>query len=250
MAVYAHGVCGTIGGGHLEWQALAKAQAWLLQGMPGAAMTERLALGPALGQCCGGAVQLRWSALTQAQWPQVQVRLQPARTPVALFGAGHVGQALVRVLAPLPFTVQWFDSREAAFPSDVGHARVHMEHSQPVQAAVPDIAPQALVLVMSFSHTEDLDIVTACLRRQRVHGDLPFIGLIGSATKWALFQRRLQERGFGASEVARITCPIGMPGIDGKEPEVIAVAVAAQLLQQRALQMAQCAEPQGLDAAQ
>jgi xanthine dehydrogenase accessory factor len=84
---------------------------------------------------------------------------------------------------------------------------------------------------MSFSHAEDLDIVIACLRRIREHDDLPFVGLIGSKTKWASFRHRLQERGFGAAEIQRITCPIGVPGITGKEPEVIAVAVAAQLLQ-------------------
>ena len=84
---------------------------------------------------------------------------------------------------------------------------------------------------MSFSHAEDLDVVAPCLRRQRAQGDLPFIGLIGSHTKWATFRHRLQERGFTAEELAQVTCPIGVPGIAGKQPEVIAVAVAAQLLQ-------------------
>jgi xanthine dehydrogenase accessory factor len=86
------------------------------------------------------------------------------------------------------------------------------------------------VLIMSFSHAEDLDIVAACLRRQRERADLPYIGLIGSKTKWATFRHRLAERGFGAQELAQVTCPIGMPGIRGKEPEVIAVSVAAQIL--------------------
>ena len=90
---------------------------------------------------------------------------------------------------------------------------------------------RARVVIMSFSHGEDLDVVAACLKRQRVAGDLPYIGLIGSATKWATFRRRLQERGFTEEELAHVTCPIGVPGITGKEPEVIAVAVAAQLLQ-------------------
>jgi xanthine dehydrogenase accessory factor len=84
---------------------------------------------------------------------------------------------------------------------------------------------------MSFSHAEDLDIVVACLHRLRERNDLPFIGLIGSQTKWATFRHRLEDRGFSGEEIARITCPIGVPGIMGKEPEVIAVAVAAQLLQ-------------------
>jgi len=87
------------------------------------------------------------------------------------------------------------------------------------------------VLIMSFSHAEDLDVVAACLRRQRQQQDLPFIGLIGSKTKWATFSHRLAERGFSPAELAQVTCPIGVPGIHGKQPEVIAVAVAAQLLQ-------------------
>jgi xanthine dehydrogenase accessory factor len=87
------------------------------------------------------------------------------------------------------------------------------------------------VLIMSFSHAEDLDVVAACLRRQRERGDLPFIGLIGSRSKWATFRHRLHERGFAEAELAQVTCPIGVPGIAGKAPEVIAVAVAAQLLQ-------------------
>jgi xanthine dehydrogenase accessory factor len=108
---------------------------------------------------------------------------------------------------------------------------VDCEHSNPVQAAVADLAPGSRVLIMSFSHAEDLDIVVACLKRQRERGDLPFVGLIGSQTKWATFRHRLEDRGFSAEDIAHITCPIGVPGITGKEPDVIAVAVVAQLLQ-------------------
>jgi len=85
--------------------------------------------------------------------------------------------------------------------------------------------------MMSFSHAEDLDILAACLQRARQHNDLPYIGLIGSDTKWATFRHRLEAKGFGPDDFARVTCPIGIPGIAGKQPEVIAVAVAAQLLQ-------------------
>ena len=232
MAVAPGALVGTIGGGHLEWQAQQLALAWLAQGLQGPPREQRLALGPSLGQCCGGAVQLRCSALYAQDWAATAARLQAVRAPVALFGAGHVGQALVRVLQPLPFHVHWLDSREDAFPTAPG-AYVQCEHAQPVHDAVVDLPAQSLVLVMSFSHAEDLDIVSACLRRQRARGDLPFVGLIGSATKWALFQKRLTERGFTPQEVAHITCPIGVPGVPGKEPEVIALAVAAQLLQQR-----------------
>ena len=146
-----------------------------------------------------------------------------------MFGGGHVGRALIHVLGNLPFAVRWIDSRDEIFPADLP-ANVSCEHSDPVQAAVGDLAPQSSVLIMSFSHAEDLDIVAACLKRLREKNDLRFIGLIGSRTKWATFSRRLQERRFTPQELARVTCPIGLPGITGKAPEVIAVSVAADLL--------------------
>ncbi|MCE1190718.1 MAG: xanthine dehydrogenase accessory protein XdhC [Acidovorax sp.] len=231
MAVFADRTVGTIGGGHLELQAIDEARQ-RLRGAGGPPQ-RRYALGPSLGQCCGGVVFLGFQVVGGADLAvgsALRVRLMPPRHPVALFGGGHVGHALVRVLAPLPFALTWVDSRDGIFPRSVPEG-VQCEHSDPVQAAVPDLAPGTRVLVMSFSHAEDLDIVAACLRRQRERGDLPFIGLIGSKTKWATFSHRLRERGFAPDELARITCPIGVPGIPGKEPEVIAVAVAAQLLQ-------------------
>ncbi|MBU1361850.1 MAG: XdhC family protein, partial [Gammaproteobacteria bacterium] len=109
-------------------------------------------------------------------------------------------------------------------------AQIETEHSDPVQDAVAHLAPGSRVLIMSFSHAEDFGVVVACLRRLRERDDLPYVGLIGSKTKWATFRHRLEARGFSDAEMDRITCPIGVPGIRGKEPEVIAVAVAAQLL--------------------
>ncbi|MBI5275411.1 MAG: xanthine dehydrogenase accessory protein XdhC [Burkholderiales bacterium] len=228
MAVSADSVEGTIGGGHLEFEAIAQARA-LLAGQGGEAVV-RYPLGPSLGQCCGGVAHLRFRSVTAGELAQARAQLASALAPVALFGGGHVGQALVRVLGTLPFEVTWVDSRDEIFPAEVP-ANVHCEHSDPVQAAVGGLRPGSRVLVMSFSHAEDLDIVAACLKRQRVHGDLPYIGLIGSKTKWAVFRHRLEQRGFSADELARVTCPIGVPGIAGKQPGVIAVAVAAQLLQ-------------------
>lgn len=228
MAVFAAGVAGTIGGGHLELQAIEEARRRLSQ--TGGEPVLRYPLGPSLGQCCGGVVHLRYERLGAADVPGLAQRLAAPLAPLALFGGGHVGKALVRVLATLPFAVTWIDSRDEIFPDDVP-GNVRCEHSDPVQAAVADLAPGSRVLVMSFSHAEDLDIVAACLKRLRERGDLPYVGLIGSKTKWATFRHRLEERGFGAEELARITCPIGIPGITGKEPEVIAVSVAAQLLQ-------------------
>jgi len=236
MGVFADAVVGTIGGGHLEFDAMARARALLAApgepSVPQNAVPLRLrfALGPSLGQCCGGVVHLAFERVSASDLPALALTLASPLTPVALFGGGHVGHALARVLAPLPFRLRWIDSRDGVFPPDLP-ARVVCEHSEPVQSAVPGLAPQSRVLIMSFSHAEDLEIVASCLLRQREKADLPFVGLIGSKTKWAAFRRRLDMRGFSPDELAHITCPIGVPGITGKEPDVIAVAVAAQLLQ-------------------
>ena len=234
MAVTPDRVINTIGGGHLEFQAIDEARA-VLRNPVTDAVVLRYPLGPSLGQCCGGVVHLRYEyceRLTPSQATQRVQRLREHHPPVALFGGGHVGRALIQVLSPLPFAITWIDSRDEIFPHPLP-GNVQAEHSDPVQSAVDDLAPGSQVLIMSFSHAEDLEVVAACLRRQRLHHDLPFVGLIGSATKWATFQHRLESRGFGREELDRVTCPIGLAGIDGKEPEVIAVAVAAQLLRLR-----------------
>lgn len=234
-----HAVTGTIGGGHLEFEAIAHASALLAGKAAPADQLVRKALGPSLGQCCGGVVWLKYEVLDADEARDRVSRLAPdagPALPLALFGGGHVGQALARLLVNLPFALRWIDSREGIFPADLTKhaARLRCEHSEPVQAAVRDLAPGSGVLIMSFSHAEDLDILATCLARAREKNDLPYIGLIGSQTKWATFRHRLAARGFGEQDLARVTCPIGVPGVVGefrKQPEVIAVAVAAQLLQ-------------------
>jgi xanthine dehydrogenase accessory factor len=236
MAVTGSACIGTIGGGALEFDAMAKARAMLAgEGATGAmpTATQRVALGPSLGQCCGGVVHLRYETLTSADAARLTERLRPADTDglnVALFGGGHVGCAIVELLIRLPGRVQWIDSRDEVFPPELLMGTVEAEHSEPVHSAVASLRPGASVLIMSFSHAEDLDVLAACLLRQRKKGDLPFIGLIGSKSKWASFRSRLRERGFSDGELSWVTSPIGLPGISGKQPEVIAVAVAAQLL--------------------
>lgn len=231
MAVFEDSLVGSIGGGQLEYQSVMLARQFLISGTP-LPPSQRVPLGPSVGQCCGGVVELSYEKVLPSDLGVVLQRLKPKLAPLALFGGGHVGRALVRVLGDLPFALRWIDSRDEVFPTALP-AYVSCEHSDPVQAAVPELQPGSAVLIMSFSHAEDLDIVAACLRRLRQRDDLPYVGLIGSATKWATFRHRLAERGFADAELARITCPIGIPGIEGKEPEVIAVAVAAQLLMVR-----------------
>jgi xanthine dehydrogenase accessory factor len=240
MLVTADSVQGTVGGGRLEFDAIAHARS-LLAAAPLVASdeTRRYALGPSLGQCCGGVVWLKFTGIAAGDATKLEALRadsMPAnglkRLKIALFGGGHVGKAIVHALAPLPCDVHWIDSRDEIFPERLP-SNVQAEHSAPVQAAVNDLSTQSHVLIMSFSHAEDLDVVAACLKRQREKNDLPFIGLIGSKTKWATFRHRLEERGFSEDELSHVTCPIGLPGVVGKEPEVIAASVAAQLLQFR-----------------
>jgi xanthine dehydrogenase accessory factor len=228
MCVFAESVLGTVGGGHLEHEATAHARA-LLAGKT-VETQRRYTLGPSLGQCCGGRVELHFAHVGAADAQALALSLAPRLAPLALFGGGHVGRAIIQALAPLPYRVIWIDSRDEIFPAQVP-ANVECEHSDPVQAAVPLLPSQSRVLIMSFSHAEDLDVVAACLVRLRERDDLPYVGLIGSNTKWATFRHRLEQRGFTQGELARITCPIGIAGIKDKQPAVIAASAVAQILQ-------------------
>ena len=257
---------GTIGGGALEFEAIAHAREALARMAP--AHQRSRSLGPDLGQCCGGRVRLRiecfdQAALTEiAQWTQAErdpdlrllrredaagavlrrvaehpadlepgeeeERYAPPTTPVLLFGAGHVGRALVLALAPLPFAVRWIDPRPDWFPAAAP------PNAQPV--ATPDplaelntAPPDAFVVVMTHSHPLDLDIVARALQL----GHFPYVGLIGSATKRARFESRLRDLGVAADLIAGLVCPIGAPRVSDKTPAVIAATVAAELLQKR-----------------
>jgi xanthine dehydrogenase accessory factor len=152
-------------------------------------------------------------------------RIDRAVTPLWLFGAGHVGKSLVTILAELAFDVTWVDARDAMFPATVP-SNVRVLASDDPAAEGASASPGAFFLVMTHSHDLDLDICRAILERR----DVRWAGLIGSATKAARFRARLADRGFTREQIARITCPIGVEGIEGKQPAVIAVAVAAQLL--------------------
>jgi xanthine dehydrogenase accessory factor len=224
MLVSAGDAHGTIGGGHLEMKAIEAARGLIGQGGQDPFELD-FALGPALGQCCGGAVKLRVSRLAPAHlanWPTTR----PLFT-LQLYGAGHVGRAIVKLLADLR-RVQWIDERDGEFPTDlVLPSHVEKLCVEPVEAEVMQAPPGAFYLVLTHSHDLDLAIATAILKR----GDFGYFGLIGSRTKRARFVRRLEQRGIDPVLIRRMTCPIGLPGIDGKEPELIAVAAVAQLLQ-------------------
>jgi xanthine dehydrogenase accessory factor len=227
MLVSAEALAGTVGGGHLELKAIAFAREMLAAGDAGPRQ-QHYPLGPALGQCCGGAVTLGFSRLDAAAlaaWPAPAVRFH-----LQLYGAGHVGRAIVQALAPLPVRIDWIDEREDEFARHVrpviGRADIRPVCVDAVEAEVALAPPGACYLVLTHEHDLDLRITEAILKR----GDFAYLGLIGSATKRARFLHRFEQRGIAPEVLARLTCPIGVPGIVGKEPEVIAVAVAAQLL--------------------
>ncbi len=214
MLVVADAQYGTIGGGTLEYRCTGIARA-MLEGTAGPRVQD-FPLGPALGQCCGGAASVLFEPLRPPDWH------------IAIFGAGHVGTALVRLLADLPCRVAWRDSRPGALPADPPANVVARPLADPAQA-VMELAPGSAVLVMTHDHALDFELVAAALARP----DFPFVGLIGSATKRARFLRRLAASGLPAGSIARLVCPIGLHGVGGKLPAEIALSVAAQLLQAR-----------------
>ncbi len=152
-------------------------------------------------------------------------RLSDARQPLWLFGAGHVGRALARALEPLPFKVTWVDGRLGQFPVDVPDDVTTLEAAMP-DLLIDEAPPGAFFIVMTHSHALDQEICDAVLRRR----DFAYLGLIGSDTKAARFRSRLRSQGLDDADLARLNCPIGLPGIAGKAPEVIAASVAADLL--------------------
>jgi xanthine dehydrogenase accessory factor len=153
---------------------------------------------------------------------------------IAVFGAGHVGSALVHVLAPLPCRVDWIDSRPLLAGESLPH-NVHAVVTADPPAAAAGLPDGTFCLVMTHSHPLDLDICARLLPRD----DIPFCGLIGSRSKKRRFEKRLRALGLAPEEIGRMVCPIGIEGIGGKRPAEIAVAVAAQLLRERERMTAQ-----------
>lgn len=207
---------GSIGGGRLEWRALATAREMLAGALP-PQRVEALSLGAALGQCCGGRVILHFE-------------LVAGRLPaVALFGAGHVGRELARILARLPCETLWIDSRPGVFPSAAelpGPRRVAAEHPAD---EVPDLPSGAHLAVMTHSHELDFAVCAAALARD----DLGSVGVIGSRGKGANFRARLRRRGI---DPGRLRCPLGgaggtdgKTGAGGKHPAAVAAGIAAEL---------------------
>lgn len=271
MVVTAAGaISGTVGGGRLELEAIAVAEALAAAGRDTATL-RRFALGPALGQCCGGHVTLAIEAITAARRDEIAALAAGEATgglvtearfaegegirrrivghgpgaptaaladdgtltevfgtrprAVYLFGAGHVGRAVVLALAPLPFRLTWVDERADMFPATMPRTVEAMATDKPETVAAA-MEEGAFALVMTHDHGVDLAIVHAALSAGRHR----YLGLIGSATKRARFESRLQALGHDSTTAKAFRCPIGVAGITSKEPALIATAVAAELL--------------------
>ena len=255
MVVTETGLAGTIGGGALEFQAIEQARA-ILAHPPGSWRIQDYPLGPLLGQCCGGRVRLlverladlpegdgpftvrlgetlsrtaadaRPTALT-ARGPRPQAGdsfVEPDdgdRLPVLLFGAGHVGKAIASRAAGLPLHLAWFDCR----PETTATPGVVLADEMAMTACAGTAAGEAAVVILTHDHGLDYRLTAAALA-----SPARFVGLIGSDSKRARFRSRLERDGV---DHRRLTCPIGIPELKGKEPETIAIATLAQLLMLR-----------------
>ncbi|PBJ24849.1 XdhC and CoxI family protein [Pseudomonas sp. ACN8] len=212
MVISANQSFDTIGGGHLEYKAMKIAREMLASGKQDTHL-ERFSLGASLGQCCGGATVLLFEPMGQIQ------------AQIAVFGAGHVGRALVPLLASLPCRVRWIDSREDEFPEQIPHGVRKIVSEEPVDE-IDDLPAGSYCIVMTHNHQLDLELTAAILKRN----DFAYFGLIGSKTKRVKFEHRLRDRGFDNSVVQRMRCPMGIGEVKGKLPVEIAISIAGEII--------------------
>lgn len=204
----------TIGGGHLEFKATKFAQTLLKKGV-NAQHIEHFQLGSQLGQCCGGTATVLFECFAATG------------INIMLFGAGHVGQALMPILSSLPCQITWVDSRAEQFPANaetLNNTRVIV--SETPEDEVANIPANSYFIVMTHNHQMDFDISQAILKR----GDFAYLGLIASDTKWRRFKQRYKHRDIDEALVERMHCPIGLPEVTGKLPMEVAVSVAGQII--------------------
>ncbi len=214
---------GTIGGGNLEYQACRIARNQLERGPEDG--VQRFPLGAGLGQCCGGLVNLMFETLTDnSDWDSIAG--DDDQILLYLFGAGHVGQAVVRALRDLPVRINWIDTRDDILPQDTSPAVTAICTDTP-EAEVDAAAADSYFLVMTHDHGLDQRLCEQILQRD----DYAYFGLIGSRSKRRNFETRMQRRGIDAEKFERMTCPIGVGGISSKQPAQIAISVAAEILQ-------------------
>ena len=204
----------TIGGGHLEHKAIKYAKKMLVSGKS-CQHIEHFQLGSNLGQCCGGNTTVLFECFAATG------------VNIMLFGAGHVGKALIPILAQLPCKVTWVDSRAEQFPAN----GTSFDNVQPVVSDAPELEVASMpensyFIVMTHNHQMDFEISQAILNRADFH----YLGLIASDTKWRRFKQRYKHRDIDENQVARMNCPIGLSQVGGKLPMEVAVSVSAEII--------------------
>ncbi|TYK66645.1 xanthine dehydrogenase accessory protein XdhC [Colwellia echini] len=212
MVISADNIYDTLGGGHLEFKAIEKARELLRNG-ESIQMVESFNLGATLGQCCGGSVVVMFEALVSSK-----MRLD-------IYGAGHVAQALVPILAQLPLSIRWIDSRADIFPQYIPNNVNKIVDEEPTEQAKTAKANSAF-LILTHNHQLDFDLTETILKRD----DALWLGVIGSDTKAKRFRHRLTHREFADSQVAKMTCPVGLSNVVGKLPMEVAVSIAGQII--------------------
>ena len=218
----------TIGGGNLEYKAIDKAHE-LLQKPCSEQKIEQFPLGAKLGQCCGGHATLMFESYINSN------------IDIMLFGAGHVGRALVSILSHLPCRIHWVDSREEEFPTHVAN-NVRKIISESPSDEVEAMSSNAYFVVMTHNHSLDFNISEAILLRN----DARYVGLIGSETKWKRFQMRFKHKGYEPDFFSIIRCPVGMSDIPGKLPAEVAVSVAGEIISEYHLEQPHQATQKGV----
>jgi xanthine dehydrogenase accessory factor len=204
----------TIGGGHLEFDALNKAREYLLEGKQDQHIVS-YPLSSKLGQCCGGAVKVLFEVYVNHY------------QHIAVFGAGHVAASLVPILAQLPVQISWIDSRCELFTHNNPPQNLNCIVSDEPADEIASLPLNTWVIILTHNHQLDYTLVEACLKR----GNIPFIGMIGSNTKAKRFCTRLKHRGFSAEQIKLLISPIGNNDIPGKRPVEVAVSISAQIIQ-------------------
>lgn len=213
---------GTVGGGNFEASVIDRARELIRAGngtseLMTFTLNDKAANSHGV-QCCGGEVHVLLEVLN------------PRRT-VAIFGIGHVGYEIAHILARQPLNLILVDSRPEALNPDrirplmTGLATITVRHEPAPEVVLPDLPPGATVLVLTHDHAEDLMVCEAALR-----AEVFYLGLIGSRSKWLRFSKKLKDEGYDERDISRITCPIGISSIAGKDPASIAVSVASDLL--------------------
>ncbi len=203
----------TIGGGHLEYKAIEKARE-LLTSPQQDNVIEHFPLGATLGQCCGGSAVILFECFHATQ------------LNLDIYGAGHVAHALIGILAQLPIYIRWIDSRADLFPPTLPANVTQVVDDDPVEQ-VRQAQPGQASLILTHNHQLDFDLAQAILKRD----DALWLGVIGSETKAKRFRHRLSHRGVSEHQISKMTCPVGLTQVTGKQPMEVAVSIAGQLIE-------------------